>query len=99
MSMVSGLGRRTAGLLRELTGAGEAELVPQTRLSGPMPWVIAIMVALTVIAMTAGLALRNTVLSAKAELEGGVTIQIIEAREQLRKKQGEAAIERLKRLK
>ena len=33
-----------------LSGIGEAELVPQARLSGPMPWVIAIMVALTVIA-------------------------------------------------
>ena len=28
---------------RRISGIGEAELVPQARLSGPMPWVIAIM--------------------------------------------------------
>ena len=35
--------------LGNLAGWGEAELVPQARLSGPMPWVIAIMVALAII--------------------------------------------------
>ena len=31
---------------RSLSGSGDNELVPQSRLSGPMPWVIAIMIAL-----------------------------------------------------
>lgn len=77
---------------RRLAGAGETELVPQARLSGPMPWVIAIMVALTVIAAAAGLALRNTARTAAAELEGGVTVQIVEASPARRSAQAEAAL-------
>ena len=68
------------GKLRRLSGVGEAELVPQARLSGPMPWVIAIMLAMTVIAAAAGLGLRNMARSAALELEGGMTVQIVEAR-------------------
>ena len=37
-------------------GGRQAELVPQARLSGPIPWVIAIMVALMSIAAAGGLA-------------------------------------------
>jgi cell division transport system permease protein len=55
-------------------------LVPQARLSGPTPWVIAIMVALTVVAAATGLALRNIANAAAVDLSGGVTVQIIEAR-------------------
>ena len=98
MSIAGKLSHGVSQALRALTGAGEAELVPQSRLSGPMPWVIAIMVALTGIALAAGLALRNTVLSAQAELEGGLTIQIVEAHEDLRDAQGEAAIKRLREM-
>src|SRR5690606_38066467 len=81
---------------RSLTGTGETELVPQGRLSGPMPWVIAIMVALTAIALAAGLSLRNTVASAQNELDGGLTVQIVEAGEQAREEQARAVIERLR---
>ena len=77
---------------RTLSGAGEAELVPQARLSGPMPWVIAIMVALTVIAAAAGFALRNIASAASAELSGGVTVQIVEAAPAARTAQAEAAL-------
>ena len=94
MSARIGTGR---GRLRVLT-KGERDLVPQTRLSGPMPWVIAIMVALTVIALAAGLALQNAVSSAEAELEGGVTIQIVEPRAEERAAQTQAAIARLREL-
>jgi len=72
--------------------------VPQSRLSGPMPWVIAIMVTMTVIAMAAGLALRNTVVSAQAGLEGGITVQIVEPRAGERQAQSKAALERLRAL-
>ena len=98
MSAGRGAGGTVKGMFRALTGAGEAELVPQARLSGPMPWVIAIMVALTVIAMAAGLALRNTVLSAQHELKGGLTVQIVEARQDARQAQSQAAIVRLRDL-
>ena len=66
---------------------GESELVPQTRLSGPMPWVIAIMVAMTVIALAAGLALRNMAAAAAAELEGGLTVQVLEPRGDIRQRE------------
>ncbi len=81
-----------------LTGAAETRLVPQARLSGPMPWVIAIMVALTVIAAAAGLSLRNTVKAAAAELAGGVTVQIVEPAADKRDAQAQAALARLRSL-
>ncbi len=74
---------------------GPAELIPQARLSGPMPWVIAIMIALTVIAAAAGLALRNAAHTAKAELSGGITVQIVEPAAESRARQAEAAARRL----
>jgi len=82
--------------LRAFGGAEQAGLVPQGRLSGPMPWVIAIMVALTVIAAAAGLGLRNVASASAEELEGGVTIQIVEARPEVRDAQARAAMEKLR---
>jgi cell division transport system permease protein len=70
---------------------GDGALVPQASLSGPMPWVIAIMVAMTVIAAAAGIALSNVARSARAELSGGVTVQIVEARPESRDRQADAA--------
>ena len=78
--------------------SGETQLAPQVRLSGPMPWVIAIMVLLTVIAVAAGLSLRNMVLAAEAELEGGVTIQIVEPEASRRKAETEAAVAALREM-
>lgn len=98
MSPIELLETRITGVARAVTGAGEPELVPQSRLSGPMPWVIAIMVTMTVIAMAAGLALRNTVVSAQAGLEGGITVQIVEPRAGERQAQSKAALERLRAL-
>ena len=81
---------------RKLSGVGEAELVPHARLSGPMPWVIAIMVALTVIALAAGLSLRNAARAAASELSGGLTVQIVEAGDEARAAQTRAAMARLR---
>lgn len=83
---------------RRISGVGESELVPQARLSGPMPWVIAIMVALTMIAAAAGLVLRNTAQGAAAELAGGATVQIVEASPEARARQSEAALARLRQM-
>ena len=55
------------------------QLLPQGSLAGPVPWVIAIMVALTVVATAAGLALSNLANGARDELAGGATVQIIQA--------------------
>ena len=79
-----------------LTGSRQPDLIPQARLSGPMPWVIAIMVALTAIAAAAGLALQNTATSASADLEGGMTVQIVEAAQVRRDADNRAAVARLR---
>ena len=81
---------------RPISGGAEARLVPQARLSGPMPWVIAIMVALTVIAAATGLSLRNTAKAARAELSGGVTVQIVEPEKSARERQAQASVARLR---
>ena len=78
--------------LSSFTGARAAQLVPQARLTGPMPWVIAIMVALTTIAAAGGLALTNLANSARAELSGGLTVQIVEASSGERARQAELAL-------
>ncbi|WP_421989650.1 cell division protein FtsX [Qipengyuania sp.] len=77
--------------LSPLSGRRAAHLLPQARLGGPMPWVIAIMVALTVLAAGGGLALDNLADRARGELAGSATVQIVEADPQLRARQAEAA--------
>jgi cell division transport system permease protein len=90
-------GSNAAGRLKKRWGAlGAAELIPQARLSGPMPWVIAIMIAMTVIAAAAGLALRNAAATARTELSGGVTVQIVEPAPEARERQAAAAAARLR---
>ncbi len=77
---------------KQLAGSGDSAIVPQARLAGPMPWVIAIMVAMTVIAAAAGLALRNTADTAAADLEGGITVQVVEASAEARAAQAKAVV-------
>jgi cell division transport system permease protein len=67
-------------------------LVPHARLAGPMPWVIAIMIALTVIAAGAGLALSNLAANARGEIAGGITVQIVEGAPAERTRQAEVAV-------
>jgi len=67
-------------------------ILKQDRTSGPMPWVIAIMIALTVIAVAGGLALGNAAGSARAGLSGGLTVQVIEGVAQDRERQARAAV-------
>lgn len=81
---------------RFVSRGAEAELIPQGRLSGPMPWVIAIMVALTVIAAAAGLAFSNTARNASDALTGGVTVQIVNANPAERDRQAQAALRSLR---
>ncbi|MFZ1743551.1 MAG: cell division protein [Pontixanthobacter sp.] len=85
------IGQKTARGLNPFRGERAAQLVPQARLAGPMPWVIAIMIALTVIAAAGGLALSNVVSNARVELAGGVTVQIVEASAPERNRQAQAA--------
>lgn len=96
MKLPTILGGEKSRSWRSLAGGSGAQLVPDARLSGPMPWVIAIMIALTVIATAGGLALRNMAHAASAELSGGITVQIVEAAPEARKRQAAAALARLK---
>lgn len=77
--------------------ARAAEVLPATRLGGPMPWVIAIMVALTVLAAGGALALANFAAAARADLEGGLTVQIVEADPAAREAQTKMAAALLER--
>ncbi|WP_366409657.1 FtsX-like permease family protein [Novosphingobium sp. 17-62-19] len=77
--------------LRERRGA-EARLLPQGKLSGPMPWVIAIMIGLTVVASASGLALRKTANAASADVAGGVTVQIVNGSPRERDRQAQEAL-------
>ena len=73
-------------------GSDRAGMVPHARLAGPMPWVIAIMISLTVMAAAAGLALSNLASNAAAEIEGGLTVQIVEGAPAERERQAEIAV-------
>ena len=52
-------------------GAAERGLLPEGRIAGPMPWVIAIMMFLTVLAAAAGLGLGGA--AARLDADGGQT--------------------------
>jgi cell division transport system permease protein len=69
-----------------------ARLLPAPRYSGPIPWVIAILIALVVIAAAGGLALRNLANSAQADLSAALTVQVVEPNPDLRLARGEAAV-------
>lgn len=77
------------------TGDIAANLATPTRLSGPIPWVIAILIALVVIAAAGGLSLRNLAQNARADLADAVTVQIIEADREVRSVQSKAAADAL----
>lgn len=68
-----------------------AQVLPAASLGGPMPWVIAIMVALTVLATGGALALANFAGEARAGLEGDVTVQIVEPQAAAREAQASRA--------
>ena len=72
-------------------GKAERGLLPEGRLAGPMPWVIAIMMFLTVLAAAAGLGLAGAASRLTDQIGSRVTIQILEANPQLRARQAEAA--------
>jgi len=72
-------------------GAAERGLLPEGRLSGPMPWVIAIMMFLTVLAAAAGMGLAGAASRLDEQIGGRVTIQIVEANPARRAAQARAA--------
>lgn len=95
MSVLPAMVEAFRGEWRERVGA-ESRLLPQGKLSGPMPWVIAIMIGLTVVATASGLALRNTASVASADVAGGVTVQIVHGAPRERDRQAQAALASVK---
>jgi cell division transport system permease protein len=79
-------------------GAADRRLLPEGRLSGPMPWVIAIMMFLTVLAAAAGLGLGTAAAALGADLGNRITVQILEPNPDRRETEAAAAAERLARL-
>lgn len=70
-------------ILRAATEGAEApfsnrQLLPEGRLTGPMPWVIAVMMFLTVLATAGGLSLHASASAINADVSDRVTIQIAE---------------------
>jgi cell division transport system permease protein len=80
------------------TSAADRRLLPEGRLAGPMPWVIAIMTFLTVLAAGAGLALGNAASGLGDQLAGKLTIQIVEPNPDSRDRQTRTVLAELARL-
>jgi cell division transport system permease protein len=78
-------------------GAAGRELLPEGRFTGPMPWVLAIMMFLTVLAAAAGLGLGSAAEGLGSKLGNRVTIQIVEANPDLRENQARLALSELRR--
>ncbi|WP_343046903.1 cell division protein FtsX [Sphingomonas chungangi] len=76
-----------------MLGASQAErrLLPEGRLAGPMPWVIAIMMFLTALAAAGGLAMGSAANRLGADLGRQVTVQIILADTDQRDREAGAA--------
>ncbi|MFM7377600.1 MAG: cell division protein FtsX [Erythrobacter sp.] len=73
-------------------GRAAARLLPPQRLTGPIPWVSAILIALVVIAAAGGLALRNLSDAASSSLSSAVSVQVIEPNPDLRAERTAAAV-------
>lgn len=71
--------------------------MPDTRLAGPMPWVIAIMMFLMVLSAAGGLSLAQAARSMGGDLTDRATIQIVEANADRREAQAKAVIDVLSR--
>ena len=76
----------------------DRQLLPEGWLTGPMPWVIAIMMFLTVLAAAGGLGLRATAAGLGEDLGGRITVQIVQANADSREAQAGAAMKALSAL-
>ena len=74
----------------------DRRLLPEGRVHGPMPWVIAIMMFLTVLACAGGIAVARLALGFDAELAGRVTVQVTAANPARQTQEADAAIATLR---
>lgn len=82
---------------RRAAGAARNRLLPGGRFAGPMPWIIAIMMFLTVLAAAAGLGLGAAVRSMGADLAGRASVQVVEADPEARARLAAEALALLRR--
>jgi cell division transport system permease protein len=75
----------------------DRRLLPEGRLAGPMPWVIAIMMFLTALALAAGLAMADSAARLGQALGRQATVQIVVADPAQRDREAEAALRVLAR--
>lgn len=61
------------------SGSANDRLLPQGRLAGPMPWIVAIMIFLTVLACAAGLALGEGAAAMRDAVANRLTVQVTDA--------------------
>jgi cell division transport system permease protein len=82
-----------------MLGASQAErrLLPEGRLAGPMPWVIAIMIFLTALAAAGGIALAGAAHQLGADIGRQLTVQVILADPQARAREADIAEHLLRR--
>jgi cell division transport system permease protein len=78
-------------------GTGDERLFPEGRVTGPMPWVIAIMMFLTVLSAAAGLALSAGAERIEQQVGNRVTVQIVEPNPDQRAAQANSATTALQR--
>jgi cell division transport system permease protein len=76
----------------------EARLLPEGRFAGPMPWVIAIMMFLTILAAAAGLSLNQAARGLSDDLAGRLTIQVTDPNPDRRAAQISALTQELRQL-
>ncbi len=69
----------------------DRKLLPEGRVNGPMPWVIAIMMFLTTLAAAAGIAITAMALQVEDQLAGRLTVQITAPNEDTRAAEADAA--------
>lgn len=69
--------------------AAEKRLLTEGRLSGPMPWVIAIMMFLTALAAAGGIGLSHAAAELTSGIANRITIQIVEANPDIRAEQSD----------
>lgn len=81
---------------RRSAAAARHRLLPGGRLAGPMPWIIAIMMFLTVLAAAAALGLGAAVRSMSADLAGRASVQVVEADAQARDQLAARALQALR---
>jgi cell division transport system permease protein len=72
-------------------------VLPEGRFAGPMPWVIAIMMFLAVLAAAAALAISHAANAMQGAIAGRITVQLVEANPDVRARQRLAIANELRR--